>query len=68
MNLATIIGNGKTFAGAGILISAGILNYFGALPPSLHIDLSPASAVATGLISLGLGAKLQTLIGLLQSK
>jgi len=68
MNVATIIGNGKTFAGSGILILAGVLNYFGALPPALHIDLSPASAVATGLISLGLGAKLQTLISLLQGK
>jgi len=66
MNLSTIIGGGKTFGGGALLILGGGLAYFGALPASVHFDLPPVEAISAGLIAIGLGAKLQKLIGLLK--
>jgi len=67
MSLSTIIGGGKTFVGSLILISGGVLSYFGALPSTVHFDLPPVEAISGGLIALGLGSKLQKLIGLLRA-
>ncbi len=64
MNWALIIGNGKTFSGGMLLIVAGALSYLGWLPPQLHLDISPVTAVSLGLSAIGLGAKLQALIHL----
>lgn len=68
MNLGTIIGNGKTFAGALLLIIAAGLNSLGMLPSALHVDMSFTTALAQGLIAIGLSSKLQWLIELLQKK
>lgn len=66
--MTTIIGNGKTFLGALLLVLAAALNSFGALPAGVHVDVSLPTALSTALIAIGLGAKLQTLIGLLSAK
>ncbi len=66
MNWSHIIGNGKTFTGASILIVSGALSLFGWLPPTLHLDMSPLTAIATGLATIGIGAKLQAIIALAQ--
>jgi len=68
MNFTNIIGNGKTFTGAILLALAGIANQFGWLPAGLHVDVSAPQAIAQALIAVGLGAKLQSLIALLQPK
>ncbi|MFT4098156.1 MAG: hypothetical protein QM651_13640 [Rhodoblastus sp.] len=65
MNFSTIIGKGKTFSGAILLIAAAGANALGILPSSMHVDISFTQAVAEGLIAVGLGSKLQLLIGLL---
>ncbi len=66
MNWSLIIGNGKTFTGGLLLILTGLLSWLGWLPSQIHMDVSPVSAISFGLTAIGLGAKLQALIALLQ--
>jgi hypothetical protein len=66
MNWSLIIGNGKTFTGALLLIVSGLVSFLGWLPPQLHLDVSPLTAVSFGLTAIGLGAKLQAILQLFQ--
>lgn len=62
--LKTLVGGGKTFTGAMLLIGAGVAKWAGVLPEGLDITITPTEAISAGLMALGLGAKLQRLIGL----
>jgi hypothetical protein len=62
MNWSIIVGNGKTFSAGILLIAAGVLSWLGLLPPQLHLDVSPLTAVASGVGAIGLGAKLQAIL------
>ena len=67
MDIKTLLGHGKTFTGAIIMIALGVLGWLGWLPAGVHIDTPPAQMVSMGLVALGLGYKLQQLINLLST-